>query len=209
MRDIDPAMLNALMSAPRAGLVPRRLAWFVAKNRDTGAPAEAGVWTGSEDLNISVVSGTTLQVVSRPYIGGLTLESIGDIPRTSDFTVQTVDVNLSQLASAAQQLFRQYDLRMAQVEIHEVLIDPITRNQIAPAQIVMLGRVDGAPVKTPRRGETGSVVVKVVSDVMSMLTRKNPRKSSHQGQMVRQNDQWGKDSAVVSTWKIPWGQKSA
>jgi hypothetical protein len=202
-------MLNALMAAPRAGLIPRRLAWFVAKNRDTGAPVEAGVWTGSEDLNISVVSGTTLQVVSRPYIGGLALESIGDIPRTSDFTVQTVDVNLSQLASAAQQLFRQYDLRMAQVEIHEVLIDPITRNQIAPAQIVMLGRVDGAPVKTPRRGETGSVVVKVVSDVMSMLTRKNPRKSSHQGQMVRQNDQWGKDSAVVSTWKIPWGQKSA
>lgn len=209
MRDIDPAMLNALVAAPRAGLIPRRLAWFVAKNRDTGAPAEAGVWTGSEDLNISVVSGTTLQVVSRPYIGGLALESIGDIPRTSDFTVQTVSVNLSQLASAAQQLFRQYDLRMAQVEIHEVLIDPITRNQIAPAQIVMLGRVDGAPVKTPRRGETGSVVVKVVSDVMSMLTRKNPRKSSHQGQMVRQNDQWGKDSAVVSTWKIPWGQKSA
>ncbi|MGM4981866.1 hypothetical protein [Rhizobium sp. 11_C7_N12_5] len=209
MRDIDPAMLNALMAAPRAGLIPRRLAWFVAKNRDTGAPAEAGVWTGSEDLNISVVSGTTLQVVSRPYIGGLALESIGDIPRTSDFTVQTVSVNLSQLASAAQQLFRQYDLRMAQVEIHEVLIDPITRNQIAPAQIVMLGRVDGAPAKTPRRGETGSAVVKVVSDVMSMLTRKNPRKSSHQGQMVRQNDQWGKDSAVVSTWKIPWGQKSA
>jgi hypothetical protein len=209
MRDIDPAMLNTLMSAPRAGLVPRRLAWFVAKNRSSGAPAEAGVWTGSENLNITVLSGTTGAAVSRPYIGGLALESIGDIPRTSDFTVQTVTINLSQIADAAKQLVREYDLRMAQVEIHEVLLDPLTGDQVAPAAIVMLGRVDGAPIKTPRWGQAGSIDVKVVSDVMSMLTRKNPRKSSHQGQLIRQNDQFGKDSAVVATWKVPWGQKSA
>lgn len=208
MRDIDPSMLDALSAAPRYGIVPRRLAWFIAKDRTTGAAATGGIWTGSEDLNITVISGTNGSLVSRPYIGGMALEGIGDIPRTSDFTVQTVTINASQLADAAQQLFRQYDLRMAQVEIHEVLLDPATGNQLAPAQIVMLGRVDGAPVKTPRRGEAGSVTIKVVSDVMSMLTRTNPRKSSYQGQLVRQNDQWGKDSAVVATWKVPWGQKS-
>ncbi len=209
MRDIDPAMLNAMMAAPRVGLQPRRLAWIAAKDRATGATVERGIWTGSENLNISVISGTTGQVVSRPYIGGLSLESIGDIPRTSDFTVQTVEIKLSPIADAARALLRQYDLRMAPIEIHELLLDPATGDQVAPAMIVMLGRIDGAPVKTPRLSEAGSVTVKVISDVMSMLTRKNPRKSSHQGQLVRQNDQWGKDSAVVATWKVAWGQKNA
>ena len=209
MRDMYPAMQTALENAPINGLLPRRLVWFTAKIRDTGAPVQAGIWTGSEDLNVTVVSGTTGALEARPYIAGLALESVGDIPRTSDFTVQTVTLNMSQLAAAAQQLIRQYELRMALVEIHEVLIDPLTRNQVAPAEIVMLGRVDGAPITTPRSGEAGSANIKVVSDVMSMLTRKNPRKSSYQGQLVRQNDQWGKDSAVVATWKIPWGTKSA
>ena len=207
MRDIDPAFMNALANAPVNGLVARRLAWFVAKDRATGAPAPAGVWTGSEDLNITVVDGRTGALVSRPYIGGLALDNIGDIPRTSDFTVQSVSVNMSQIADAAQQLLRQYDLRMALVEVHDLLLDAATGNQVAPAALVMLGRVDEAPIKTPRAGETGSAEVKAISDVISMLTRKNSRKSSHQGQAIRQNDQWGKDSGVVSTWKVPWGVK--
>lgn len=207
MRDVDPAFMNALVNAPVRGLVARRLAWFVAKNRTTGAPATVGVWTGSEDLNITVVDGRTGLLVSRPYIGGLALESIGDVPRVSDFTVQNVDLNLSQLADAAQQLIRQYDVRMALVEVHDLLLDAETGDQVAPAQLVQLGRVDEAPIKTPRVGEAGSLVIKSITDVISMLTRKNSRKSSYQGQAVRQNDQWGKDSGVVSTWKVPWGVK--
>lgn len=207
MRDVDPAFMNALAMAPMKGLVVRRLAWFVAKNRATGAAAPAGVWTGSEDLNITVVDGRTGRLVSRPYIGGLALDNIGDVPRTSDFTVQNVTITLSQIADAAQQLLRQYDLRMALVEVHDLLIDPATGEQVAPAALVQLGRVDEAPIKTPRPGEAGSAEIKSITDVISMLTRKNSRKSSHQGQAIRQNDQWGKDSGVVATWKVPWGVK--
>lgn len=208
MRDVDSAMLNALVSAPVKGLIPRRLVWFTAKDRASGAPASVGLWTG-EDLNISVYSGLDGSLVSRPYIAAGNVLSISDIPRVSDFTVQTVTVTLSQLASAAQQLVRQYDVRLAQVEIHEVLLDQATGDQVSPAAIVFLGMVDGAPINTPQRGQDGSIAIKVVSDVMWMLQRANPRKSSYEGQKVRNNDQWGKDSSVVSTWHVPWGQKSA
>ncbi|MGV1829722.1 hypothetical protein [Agrobacterium vitis] len=208
MRDIDSATLAALERVPIDSFAPRTLAWFTAKERSTGHTVGRGFWSGDEDLNLTVFSGLDGSLVSRSYIAAGNLLKVSDIPQTSDFTVQTITIDISQIADAARQLVREYDLRLGKVEIHELLIDPKTGEQIAPGSIIFMGEIDGAPIKTPRTGGTGSASIKAVSDVMSMLTRSNPVKSSYEGQKARSNDQWGKDTAVIATWKIAWGQKS-
>lgn len=208
MRSATQAFLDQLNAAPVEGLVPRQAVWFTVKERGTNNPVEVGLWTGEEDLQLSVYSGVSGALISRPYYADA-ISNIGDIPRVSDFTVQTVSIDLSQLAPAATQILREYDARRAKIEIHDLLIDPKTGDQVGPGLISFLGVIDGAPVKTPKVKGTGAVRLKVVSDVMAMLTRTNPAKSSYESQKRRGGDEWGKYSSAVATWKVPWGTKSA
>ncbi|PRD45334.1 hypothetical protein C5748_03825 [Phyllobacterium phragmitis] len=208
MRAATAAFVDQLNNAPRDGLVPRQAVYFTVKERATGNPREIGLWTGEEDLNLTVYSGFDGAIVSRPYRADV-ISKISDIPRVSDFTIQTVTVDLSQIADAAIKLVGEYEARLGKVEIHDVLIDPRTGDQIGPGLITFLGIIDGAPAKTPRIGGTGSIRVKIVSEVMAMLSRPNPRKSSYEGQKTRDGDEWGKYASTVSSWKIPWGQKKA
>ncbi|WP_085025598.1 hypothetical protein [Ensifer aridi] len=208
MRNITAALLDAITQARDTGLVPRTLVWVTAKNRTTGLPESVGVWTDHEDANITVLSGTTGLPVTRLYYGGGSLLQVSEVPRVADLTVQTVTIDLSQLATAAQLLTREYDVRLAKVEIHQVLLDPKSGQLVSVEAPVFLGEVDGAPVNTPSIGGEGSIKLKVVSDAISMLTRTNPRKSSYEAQKRRQGDEWGLYAGTVETWKIPWGQKA-
>jgi len=208
MRAATSAFVDQLNDAPAAGLIPRQALWFTVKERGTGNRREIGIWSGDEDLNLTVYSGTDGSLISRPYYADV-LTKVSDIPRVSDFTVQTVTIDLSQIADAATKLVREYDARLGSVEIHDILINPETGDQIGPGLISFLGMIDGAPIKTPRKGGTGSIKIKTVSEVMAMLTRTNPRKSSYEGQKIRGGDEWGKWSSTVSAWKVPWGEKKA
>lgn len=199
--------MAALVSARDHGIVPRRLVYFYAKERDTGNPVELGVWTGDEDMSIEVISGTTGSVVSRSYYGALNLV-VPEIPRVSDMTIQSVTISMSQIADITQALVRGYDLRLGKVEIHDLLLDPASRLPVAPAEIAFLGEIDAAPINTPAAGEEGDISITIVSDAISMLARTNPQKTSYEGQKRRSNDQWGKYKSTVAAWTVPWGQKS-
>lgn len=207
MRAATAEFFEQLNAAPDTGLVPRQAVWLTVKERATGNRVERGIWTGDEDLNLTVYSGVTGALISRPYYADV-ISQVGEIPRVSDLTVQNVTIDLSQIADAATQLFRQYDARLGNVEIHDLLINPETGDQIGPGLISFLGVIDGAPIKTPKKGGTGSIKIKAVSDIFAMLTRTNPRKSSYEGQKIRGGDEWGKYASTVSSWKIPWGEKS-
>ncbi|WP_273794696.1 hypothetical protein [Brucella intermedia] len=207
MRAATAEFFEQLNAAPDTGLVPRQAVWLTVKERATGNRVERGLWTGDEDLNLTVYSGVTGALISRPYYADV-ISRVGEIPRVSDLTVQNVTIDLSQIADAATQLFRQYDARLGNVEIHDLLINPETGDQIGPGLISFLGVIDGAPIKTPKKGGTGSIKIKAVSDIFAMLTRTNPRKSSYEGQKIRGGDEWGKYASTVSSWKIPWGEKS-
>ncbi|WP_024324319.1 hypothetical protein [Sinorhizobium medicae] len=209
MRNITPALFAAIAQARETGLVPRSLVYVTAKNRATGQPESVGVWSDREDANITVLGGTNGLPVTRLYHGGGALLDVSEIPRVSDLTIQTVTIGLSQLAGASQRLIREYDVRLAKVEIHQVLIDPKSGQLVSVEAPVFLGEVDGAPVRTPSIGGEGSIELKVVSDAISMLTRTNPRKSSYEAQKRRQGDEWGLYSGTIQSWQIPWGQKDS
>ncbi len=206
MKNISSSFGAVLAGVRDGSLVPVQFVWFRARDRATGAPAELGLWTWDDDISVQVLSGTTGLPVTRSYYGALNLE-ISDIHHVSDLTIQSVTIGMSQIADAAQQLVRGYDLRLAKCEIHEMAFNPETGTFASAPELVMLGEVDGAPLDTPAIGQDGGLEVTVVSDAISMLRRTNPQKSSYEGQRRRGGDEWGKYSSTVATWDIPWGKK--
>ncbi|WP_440410611.1 hypothetical protein [Neorhizobium petrolearium] len=206
MRNQPAALTAALANVPATGVSSRKAAWIVAKNRETGAPEEVGLWTGDDDANLTVIRGADNVTVTRPYLGGGNLLKVSDIPRVSDLTAQTVTIDLSQIADAVQLLLRTYDVHRAQVEIHEIVLSPETGQPVAPDLPIFLGMVDGAPIKTPRVGEQGRATLKCVSEMMMMLRRTNPEKASYEAQLLRDGDEWNLYAGVVETWELSWGQ---
>ena len=207
MRYLSPGARDAYANATIDGLITRQAVWLTARDRATGLLAEVGVWDGDEDVPLAVISGATGATVTRPYYGGGALLKVSDIPRVSDFTVQTVTIDLSQLADAAMAITREYDLHLAGVEVHEILLSPETGQPVGADLPIFVGIVDGAPIRTPRVGGEGGAVLKCVSEVMALLTRTNPEKASYEAQKLRDGDEWNLYAGVVATWEIPWGTK--
>ncbi|MGV1756110.1 hypothetical protein ACQZ6F_08650 [Rhizobium sp. A22-96] len=206
MKNITSAFFAALTGARDKGLVPRRFVWITGKDLATGGPASIGLWTGDDDINITVTSGVTGLPEARTYYGGLNLQ-VSPIPRTADLTIQTVTITIGQIAPAAQQLVRGYDLRLAPIEIHDMTFDTGARLPSSAPEIAFLGIADGAPVKTPAVGQDGDIEISAISAAIAMLERTNPAKSSYEGQKRRGGDEFGLYSSTVANWQIPWGQK--
>ena len=206
MKNITSAFFAALTGARDKGLVPRRFVWITGKDLASGAPASIGLWTGDDDINITITSGVTGLPEARTYYGGLNLQ-VSPIPRTADLTIQTVTITIGQIAPAVQQLVRGYDLRLAPIEIHDMSFDTGTRLPSAAPEIAFLGVADGAPVKTPAVGQDGDIEISAISAAIAMLERTNPAKSSYEGQKRRSGDEFGLYSSTVANWQIPWGQK--
>lgn len=207
MKNISAAYLATLQGARDGSLVPVTFVWFLGKVRATGAPVELGLWTWDEDIEVTVLSGVSGLPVARTYYGAVNL-SVGDIPYVSDLTVQSVTIGMSQIAPAAQKLVREYDIRLAKCEIHEMTYDKTTGSLSSAPEIAFIGRVDGAPLNTPAVGQAGSIEISISSDAISMLTRTNPAKSSYEGQRRRGGDAWGRYSSTIKTWDIPWGKNA-
>jgi hypothetical protein len=209
MRNIPTAFFNALNNVRDTGAIPRQFAYFTAKNRSTGSPVYIGFWKGDEDITISVVNPFTGLQEGRTYFGAQNL-NISEIVRVTDMTTQTINVSLSQISPAAQQLFRDYDIRLAKVEIHEILLDTNSRQPVATPIAVFIGEVNASPVTTPAIGEDGSLSIDAVSDAIAMLSISNPAKSSAEFNRRRlANDTFGQFAGTVSTWKVPWGTKAS
>jgi hypothetical protein len=206
MKNISAGMAAALAVARDQGLITRQFVLIAAISRSTGLPFLRGFWTGDDNITIGVPDRDTGIVVNREFIGGMNL-SMTSIPRVSDLTIQTVTIDLTQIATAVQEIAREYDLRLAKADIYEVTLDLSTRLVSGTPEIVFMGEVNGNPINTPAVGEDGSIQLELVSDAISMLTRTNPRKSSYEGQKRRGGDEWGLYSSTISSWKVPWGQK--
>ncbi|MFC6490906.1 hypothetical protein [Nitratireductor sp. GCM10026969] len=206
MRDASPAFVSALIRAREEGILPPKFVWARVKDRGTGDIVETGFWSGDDTVTLDVISGQTGLPETRTYIGGADLQ-VGSIPRVSNLTIQTVDVSLSAIVPEVQQMVRGYNARLAPLEIHTGLLDPDTRMVVSPPEIEFLGQIDEAPIETAAAGGESRVRFSVRSDAILMLTRKNPRKRSYEGQKRRQNDQIGRYANVVRTWQIPWGME--
>lgn len=205
MRDVDPAFYTALINARERGIVPRKLVSITGRSFEDDSLQTMSFWSDVEEREISVASGVDGLVSTRLFYGGVNLK-VSAIPLVLDMTIQTVEIEASQIAPAVQALVRGMDIRLGKVEIWEALLDPTTRQFVSRPPIVWLGEVDGSPIETPEVGGAGRVSISTVSDAISMLTRKNPAKSSYEEQRKRQGDEWGLYAGSNRHWKPRWGE---
>lgn len=206
MRSFSPTLQNALLSR---SIVFRDFLWIIARDRSTGNPYPYGFWSDVGSVSVQVVNPLSQQAVTRSFEGAGTLISISDIPAVSNLTVQTITIEMSQISDAVAAVVRGYDLKQARVEVFSGYFDPNTRVLLEPAFCRFQGFVDQSEIKTPKEGETGSVVLTCNSH-LAELTRSNPETRSHATQVHRSSmDGFFQDVAAVGEWNIDWGQYSS
>lgn len=205
MRSSSPSTVAALAAARSMGIVPRRLVWLKVRDRSDASVFEVGLWSGDYPVSFTVLSGDTGLPVTRTYIGGVGL-NVGDINRVSDLTIQSVDVSMSAIANAAQEIVRGYEPRLARVEIHTCLFDPATRQPADDPEVDFLGVVDGLDIGTAASGGESDVTLKVVSEAILMLSRVNPARRSDNFHRTRSGDRVSRYSSAVGNWHVDWGE---
>ncbi|QRY68203.1 hypothetical protein JVX98_07915 [Ensifer sp. PDNC004] len=203
VRAVDGAT-SAYVQA-RQGVIPRSFVWITAKNRATGAPESIGFWNGEDTVDVTVMSGETGLPVTRTYHAWGSLLSVGQIKRSPEVAIRTVQIALSQVSAAVQQAFRGYNTRLAPIEIHRGFLDRESHQLIAPPVIQHFGFINKAPIKTPAKGGEGGVAVEVVSHAR-VLTRTNPAKRSDESQKRRGGDRFRRYSGVAGQWEFWWGE---
>lgn len=205
MKSVDINTATALQSASEAGLRVRDLVTFVVRTFDGASTASFSFWSDVDTVSIQVLKGDTGVAEYRNYVGDGSLLKVGEIKLSSDLTIQTVTVTLSQVHTTVQNMIRGYDCHQAQVEIHRVLFNPQTNAVVGAAVCHFVGKVNKAPIATPRSGEEGGIDVDCVTHIREM-TRTNPAKKSDESQKRRSGDRFRRHIGVANV-KIFWGQE--
>lgn len=201
MQTLDPNFVADLQAAPDKGIAPVHFLYVLAKNRTTGAAVPFGLWTGDQDISQQVqlpTGGTS----TRDYYGGNNLH-VDPITYSGELVDEPINVSMSQIAPAAQELVRGLDLRLAYCEIHSTSLNGTVLFSIP--QLQFIGRIDDAPIGTGEAGSDSNITLTIRSDIMSQLTMVNPAKSSDSHQKRRQEgDDFSKYSGVIKARDLQW-----
>jgi len=201
MRFYDPAFAASLADAREGGIAPAMFVHFAARDRETGAVVPLSVWSGDEDITLTLQAADGSHV-SRTYVGGCGLQIEGMV-YGADLNDRPVSVSVSQIAPFAQLLARGYDLRLAHCEIHATTW---TRGALTSApQMEWVGIVDEGPISTPSAGSEGGISITVRSELMAQLLAINPARSSDEHQRRRSiSDTFCRFSATIRTRSVQW-----
>jgi len=197
---LAPAEISHVQA--RSGVRPRLLVWIVAKNRSTGLPEPAGFWNGDDD-QVFTVGGA-----SRTYHGAGGLMGMDDLVIEGGLKVRRIGIWLSTAAQEVIDAVNGYDTRLAPVEVHRVLTDPLSHLPIANPHRVWKGWVDGAPRATPAKGlASGRITLTVVSAAMA-LTRGLTAKYSDAAMRLRGgDDRIARYADVSGVVPVYWGEQ--
>lgn len=199
MRSYDSAEISHLQA--RAGIRARLLVWIAARDRTTGATVPAGFWTGEQDASFTI-SGS-----ARLYHGAGGLLGMDDIAVEAGLAVRSLSVWLATAAPEVITAIRGYDTRLAPVEIHRLLTDPLSHQAIAAPHRVFRGFVDGAPLIIPAEGRDGGKVTLKLASAALALTRGLTGKWSDESMKVRGGDRLFRYADVSGKVPVYWGEK--
>lgn len=221
MRALDTDTYNALVDAPDKGIAERKFVSFFVRSLDGESTATFSFWNDLDTVTASVLKPDTGSAENRTYYGDGSLLGIDPVVMTSDLTVQTIGITLSQIHSTVQNMVRGYDIRGARVEIHRGIFDPQTHELAGPIYCRFVGFVNKVSIGTPKVGEEGAIEIKAVS-IARELTRTNPAKKSDETQRRRSNDRfyryvgvadvdvwWGSNKAKLSSSAVPADKSTA
>lgn len=202
MRNISAENYAALQAR---ALVARDFLWLTVRRRSDNSPATEGLWSDVGNVSASVIHPDTGLTVTRDWYGSGTLVKIDDIALVANLSVQTININLSQIDDRIERLVREYDAKQGRVEIYRGLFDPDSRQMVAPAECRFVGFIDSVIIGTAPENELGGVTLSCVSHTQEM-TRSNPDTRSDATQRQRDaTDGFYADAGTAAEWEIFWG----
>ena len=187
----------AYLTSP--GFMFRTLVWITAKDRSTGAPVTFGFWNGDDNQNF------TINAVSRLYYGAGNLANPSQ-PIQYQVGVKPTDysLTLAPLSDEIVSLLRAYDARLAPIEIHRAMLDPLSNNVISEPLRVFKGQIDEAPLITPEVGGTASCTLRCLSSAIN-LTRTVVQTKSDTVQQLRSGDRFRRYIDISGVVQVSWG----
>lgn len=196
MKTLSPTLSAYL--AGSTGMEARILFWITVKDRTTGTPVTFGFWNGDDDQAF------TINGSSRDYIGAGASGAPEPLTYRTGLTVATYSLDISSLAPAVQEAIRDYEPRMAPVEIHRALFDTQSKALLEEPHRLFKGQVDELPVTTPEvDGESTATVVMSSSAVF--LTRTLTQTKSEAMQRLRSDDRFFRWTDVSGNVSVSWG----
>lgn len=200
MREFDANTAGYFAAA--TGIVSHILFWMIVKNRTTGASEPLGLWTG-DDHQSFVVDGET-----RTYLGAGALMGLPSLIYEAGLDVRNYRFSLASLAPEVAEALRYYEPRLAPVQVHRALFDPMTGALVSNPYRLLVGVVDDVSIVTPEMGGQGAASVSVASSARS-LTRALPICKSDEQQKLRGGDRFRRWVDVSGSVDVFWGSKRA
>lgn len=198
MRSFDAPTLAAFQN--RTAMHNRILVWITARNRATGLPEELGLWNGGYDRAF------TIGGVERTYVGAGVLMQVPPLVYQVGLTVRMQRLSLSPIDPTVGAMVRTYDSRLAPIEIHRAVFDPVTSALLAEPHRLFKGMVDEMEVTVePGNGETRCEVT--VASSARYLTRTLTLKRSDASQIRRLGDRFLRYADVSGEVDVYWGEK--
>ena len=201
MRALASPVLARL--AAREGICARVLLWVNARERDNGAEACLGLWSG-EDHAVFVIGGE-----SRSYFGAGGLISMPPLTSEVGLNVRSHRLVLSPLAPEVSQLIRGYDPRLAPVEIHVASFDPATGALLAEPARVFRGVINTVTVETPPEGGEARVELELLSAAQALTRTLALKKSAETLRLRAPADAFRQYIAVTGAVETVWGEARA
>jgi hypothetical protein len=198
--NLSPAEITHVQA--RSGIRARLLVWIVAKDRATGLPEPVGFWNGDDDQAFTV-SG-----VSRTYHGAGGLLGMDDLVIEGGLKVRRIGVWLATAAQEVIDATNGYDVRLAPIEIHRVLTDPLSHLPIADPHRIWKGWVDGTPRVTPAKGlASGRITLNVVSAAMALTKGLTAKYSDAAMRLRGGDDRIARHADVSGVVPVYWGEQ--
>lgn len=181
--------------------MPRWLLWVGAKAFGTLAPAPLGLWNGDDDLTF------TIGGAPRTYLGALSRFDVEPITYATGLDVRTQQITLAANAPETEDLVRGFVIRLAPVELHLALLDPVTTDLI-DVQPMFRGFINRAPLTTPPIGGGDTVTIEMVSRMRS-LALPGPALKKTDAAMRRRNatDSFYQYNAIATEVQTEWVKK--
>jgi hypothetical protein len=163
---------------------------FIEGLDSAGDPDSWGLWTGPDNITLSVISGTTGSAVSRSFVGGGTLLKVPQIVDGIGLETRPIDFEVSQVSTYVRDMVFGANIRRARVTLNRGRRSPTTHLFMADPPVRFVGRVDTADgVMGPAGGE-GSIVISCRPDIIDLNVSNPAMKSDESTQELFGGDRF-------------------
>jgi hypothetical protein len=185
----------------RTAVMPRWLLWIAAKNFGSLSAAPVGLWNGEDNITFTIGGSP------RVYQGGLSRFEVEPITYAAGLDVRTLQISFAANAPETEDVVRGFVIRLAPVELHLALLDPVTTDLI-DVQPMFRGFINRAPLTTPAQGGGDTVTIEMVSRMRTLALPGPALKKTDQAMRLRNSgDAFRQYGSIAGEVQTEWVKK--